>query len=91
MSNAIAATNKSAKAPYVGLRPFNRQDRDIFFGRERDAHFLLDKIFASNLTLLYGQSGSGKTSLLRALVIPQLEEQEDAIVAYFDAWTSAHA
>src|SRR5262245_2837069 len=73
-------------APYVGLRPFEREERGVFFGRDRDARFLADKIFSARLTLLYSQSGLGKSSLLRALVIPLLE-QDDACVVYFDAWS----
>ena len=73
------------EAPYVGLRPYEPHERGIFFGRDQDAQFLSDKVFASRLTLFYGQSGLGKSSLLRALVIPALE-QDDAHVVYFDSW-----
>ncbi|MBV8631131.1 MAG: hypothetical protein JOZ83_09430, partial [Silvibacterium sp.] len=45
------------KAPYVGLRPFERAERIIFFGRELDAVYLKDKIFSARLTLLYAPSG----------------------------------
>jgi len=74
-----------ASGPYVGLRPFESEERDRFFGREQDASFLCDKILTARLTILYAQSGLGKSSLLKALVIPQLEESA-AIVTYFDAW-----
>lgn len=76
------------KAPYVGLRPFDRSEKDIFFGRNRDAQFLSDKIFSSRLTLLYAKSGVGKSSILRTLVIPLIEDQH-ARVVYFDACGSA--
>lgn len=72
--------------PYVGLRPFERDEHAIFRGRDRDAQFFCDKVFAARLTLLYGGSGLGKSSLLRALIIPRFEEEEDAQVLYFDAW-----
>jgi len=72
--------------PYVGLRPFERNEKDIFLGRGAEALFLSDKIFSSNLTLLFAASGVGKSSLLRALVIPKLEE-EHAWVFYFDSWS----
>ncbi|HTD55637.1 MAG TPA: hypothetical protein VK670_09655, partial [Silvibacterium sp.] len=74
------------RAPYVGLRPFERDERAIFFGRELDAEFLKDKIFSARLTLLYAPSGVGKSSILRTLVAPALEEQH-AWVKYFDNWT----
>lgn len=72
--------------PYVGLRPFERDEQSIFFGRHRDADFLRDKIFSARLTLLYAPSGVGKSSILRTLVAPALEKQ-NAWVQYFDNWS----
>ncbi|MFV1958444.1 MAG: hypothetical protein ACC662_03420, partial [Planctomycetota bacterium] len=83
---AAAQTVARPKVPYVGLRPFERSEEDLFFGRERDASILSNKILSSRLTILYAQSGHGKSSLLRALVIPRIEA-EDCVVLYFDAWT----
>jgi len=74
--------------PYVGLRPFEPHERDRFFGRERDAQILCDRILSTRLTILYALSGLGKSSLLRALVIPKLEENH-AWVFYFDNWSHA--
>lgn len=82
-------TNKekpSLSDPYVGLRPFERSERSLFFGRDKEAQFLRDKIFSSKLTLLFAGSGVGKSSLLKAVVIPQLEE-EHSWVFYFDSWS----
>ncbi len=76
----------ASTSPYVGLRPYDRRDRHLFHGREHDALLLTNKIFATPLTLFYAQSGFGKSSLLRALVIPKLED-DDAMVVYFDAWS----
>ncbi|MBW2159108.1 MAG: hypothetical protein JRH14_03955, partial [Deltaproteobacteria bacterium] len=84
VSEAPAQTRGSG--PYVGLRPFEEDERDLFFGRDRDARFVCDKVHSSRLTLLYAQSGTGKTSLLRAIVRSQLE-QEDMLVISYDDWT----
>lgn len=59
--------------PYVGPRPFVREDASVFFGRDREAKELLSLIIAHPVVLLYSQSGAGKTSLLNARVIPLLE------------------
>ena len=75
------------EGPYVGLRPFERTEQAIFFGRAMDAGFLKDKIFSARLTLLYAPSGVGKSSILRTLVTPALEEQH-AWVKYVDNWTA---
>jgi len=61
--------------PYVGPRPFEWQDRDLFFGRDREASEVLSLVIAHRALLLYAQSGSGKTSLLNARLIPLLEEE----------------
>lgn len=84
VSEAPAQTRGSG--PYVGLRPFEEDERDLFFGRDRDARFVCDKVHSSRLTLLYAQSGTGKTSLLRAIVRSQLEEEEMLVISY-DDWT----
>lgn len=73
--------------PFVGLKPYTEAERDRFFGRERDAQLLINKLFSHPLTLLYAPSGVGKTSLLRALVIPSLRAEE-AQVVYYDRWNT---
>ncbi len=65
--------------PYVGPRPFTRREGSLFFGRDREASELLSLIIAHPVVLLYAQSGAGKTSLLNANVIPQLEKRYSQI------------
>ena len=62
-------------SPFVGPRPFETEDRDRFFGRTRELEELLSLIIAHRAVLVYAQSGAGKTSLLKAGVIPRLKEQ----------------
>lgn len=62
-------------SPFVGPRPFETEDRERFFGRTRELEELLSLIIAHRAVLVYAQSGAGKTSLLKAGVIPRLEEQ----------------
>ena len=61
---------------YVGPQPFEQKDRDIFFGRDREARDLLSLVIAHNLVLVYAQSGAGKTSLINAGLIPLLKEKQ---------------
>jgi Novel STAND NTPase 1 len=72
-------------APYVGMRPFEENEQSIFFGRDRDATLLANKVFSARLTVLYGPSGIGKSSILRTLLVPNLEKEE-ARTIYFDDW-----
>ena len=62
-------------SPFVGPRPFETEDRDRFFGRTRELEELLSLIIAHRAILVYAQSGAGKTSLLKAGVIPRLVQQ----------------
>jgi WD40 repeat protein len=63
--------------PYVGPRPFKREDRDIFFGRYRETLELTSLIKAHPEVLMYAQSGAGKTSLIDAQLIPTLQIEEE--------------
>ena len=62
--------------PYLGPRPYERADRPLFFGREREVRELLSLVVARRVVLLYASSGAGKTSLLNAGLLPLLEEEE---------------
>lgn len=66
----------SRREPYVGPRPFKREDQNFFFGRDDESNDLVSLITAHPVVLLYAQSGAGKTSLLNARVIPLLEQEE---------------
>ncbi|MGC5010398.1 hypothetical protein ACLQ2R_06495 [Streptosporangium sp. DT93] len=59
--------------PYVGLRAFRRRDDAKFFGRTRESYQVADLWQGGRLTVLYGPSGVGKTSLLQAGVLPLLD------------------
>lgn len=61
-------------SPYKGLNRFNASDRDRFYGRDKLIRRLLDAINGSGLTLVAGASGSGKSSVIRAGVIPELKQ-----------------
>lgn len=64
------------KEPYVGPLPFEEKDEDIFFGREQETSELISLIVAHPLLLLYSQSGAGKTSLLKASLLPLLKKRK---------------
>jgi WD40 repeat protein len=51
-------------SPFKFLDSYDKNDAKRFFGRERETAQLYNAVFASNLTLLYGGSGTGKTSLI---------------------------
>ncbi len=51
-------------SPFVFLDPYERKDNYRYFGREKETAQLYNAVFAANLTLLYGGSGVGKSSLV---------------------------
>jgi len=63
-------------SPYRGLSPFenNELDSNLFFGRDQLILRLMQKLTNRNLVLLLGASGSGKSSIIKAGLIPQLRE-----------------
>jgi hypothetical protein len=80
-----------ARSPYVGLTAYGEADADRMFGRRRDAGLVADHARSARLTLVYGPSGVGKSSLLRAGVIPRLREGAERLnrtlaVAYLSSW-----
>ena len=80
-------TNSSSNfCPYKGLQPYTAADRAYFFGRERDQEIIASNLYAAPLTILYGASGVGKTSVLLAGVVPQLRQTPRLAVVVFRAW-----
>lgn len=53
------------KYPFKFLDAYAKEDKDIFFGREEEEEELYRLVFETNLLLVYGASGTGKTSLIR--------------------------
>jgi WD40 repeat protein len=85
MNLALAAP----PCPYKGLTPFEDSDLDalLFFGRERESEVISANLIASRITILYGPSGVGKSSVLRAGVAHRLRQEREAEVIVFSTWT----
>ncbi len=66
---------KRPARPFPGLRPFEAHEWSIFFGRERMIDDVIDRLARNRLVLIHGASGSGKSSLVRAGVMPKLARQ----------------
>jgi WD40 repeat protein len=75
--------------PYKGLQPYTEADRAFFFGRERDSEIIASNLYASPLTVLYGESGVGKSSVLLAGVVPLLRQTPSVAVVVFRQWQDA--
>jgi WD40 repeat protein len=78
------------ESPYKGLNAFDDSEFDalLFFGRERETEIVVANLIASRLTVLYGPSGVGKSSLLRAAVARSLRAlPEEPLVVVFSTWS----
>jgi WD40 repeat protein len=77
-------------SPFKGLSAFDDSELDalLFFGREREREIVVANLIASRLTVLYGPSGVGKSSLLRAAVARSLRQlPEEPLVVVFSRWS----
>jgi hypothetical protein len=96
--NALSSrpTSPLPGSPYKGLVPYAEEDAPFFFGRDAEQELILANLVASRLTLVFGASGVGKSSLLSAGVGHRLREHArqnlrragtpQAAVIVFNSW-----
>jgi len=77
-----AAAVQDERSPFVGLRHFEEQDAALFFGREDEVGGFVERLRSQTVLSITGPSGAGKTSFIRAGVLPRLREQ--------GRWTALH-
>jgi hypothetical protein len=64
----------SPDSPWLGLDPFTEEVCEYFFGRDGEANDLFQRVVNKPLTILFGRSGLGKTSILQAALVPRLRD-----------------
>ncbi|RKH54279.1 protein kinase [Corallococcus sp. AB050B] len=72
LERSISPAPLAAGNPYRGLAPFAAEHRSLFFGREGDIRAVLERLRTRPLVLVAGDSGTGKSSLCRAGVLPRV-------------------
>ena len=92
-----AAGVSSRRSPYQGLVPYTETDAEWFFGRDEWIEVVRSNLRAYRIAVLYGASGVGKSSLLRAGLMRRLGDEARANVdeaggpgllpVYFSAWS----
>ncbi|HWT00508.1 MAG TPA: TIR domain-containing protein [Pyrinomonadaceae bacterium] len=70
-------------SPYRGLQAFDEEHAEFFFGRDADIQRLVEKLKTTRLLAVVGPSGSGKSSLVRAGLLPALKR---GALPGSDAW-----
>lgn len=74
-SNGIAAATLDPENPWLGLFSYTEETRAYFHGRDEETAELARRVQRKLLSVLFGQSGLGKTSLLRAGLVPRLRAE----------------
>jgi hypothetical protein len=68
----LLSPNEIRRSPFPGLRPFRTSEFELFKGRSGQAEELISRLSVNKFLAVIGSSGTGKSSLVRAGVIPQL-------------------
>lgn len=72
--------NSSRKSPFVGLTPYSDSDYEFFYGREEEVGGILKLLHNQQVTIIYGKSGAGKTSIIKAGLEPRLRNDGYKVV-----------
>ncbi|MFI5457196.1 MAG: NACHT and WD repeat domain-containing protein [Isosphaerales bacterium] len=73
MTPLLPAPLRRTGCPYPGLRPYLRDETDLFFGRDEQVAQVLGRLHEARFLAVVGTSGCGKSSLVYAGIIPALE------------------
>src|SRR5665647_3873148 len=73
-STTIELLKKPDASLFIGLQSYSEAQSDIFYGRDEEIDRLTNLVKANTLTIVFGKSGTGKTSLLNAGVFPRVRK-----------------
>ena len=67
---------------FIGIRPFEENEKDLFFERAESVDVIINSLKTNKTTLVHSTAGVGKTSILKAGVLPILHKQINSKVIY---------
>ena len=82
VASRAGTLQEAPECPYKGLEAYTEADSDYFFARDSAPDLVVANLMASRLTVLYGPSGVGKSSLLQAGVLPLLRKTSEGAFSY---------
>jgi hypothetical protein len=68
------------KVPFKFLDSYTFEDRDIFFGRDNEINEIYRKFFSHNLFVIYGKSGTGKSSLINCGLMAKIPPEDCLLI-----------
>lgn len=74
MPTEILAPSSKSDSLFIGLESYTEAQSNIFYGRDEEIDKLTNLVKSNTLTIVFGKSGTGKTSLLNAGVFPKLRK-----------------
>jgi CHASE2 domain-containing sensor protein len=78
---AFHPASPARQSPYQGIVPYSEADAEWFFGRDESREIVIDNLRAYRVSVFFGESGVGKTSVLRASVLPRLRAEAERTLA----------
>lgn len=75
MSTSTTELMPKTSSLFLGLQSYSEAQSDIFYGRKEETDHLTNLVNSNTLTIVFGKSGTGKTSLLNAGVFPRLRKE----------------
>ncbi|MEO1654955.1 MAG: High-affnity carbon uptake protein Hat/HatR, partial [Bacteroidota bacterium] len=76
---AHESSTQQRSNPFPGLRPFHREEKDLYFGRDNQVKEVLDKLMRHRFVAIIGVSGIGKSSFIYCGILPKLEEAQESL------------
>ena len=67
---------KVIRQPFKFLDSYTREDKNIFFGRENETDEIFRKFYSGKLLLVYGKSGTGKSSIINCGLISKIPQED---------------
>ncbi|CAN5810833.1 hypothetical protein BH11BAC3_BH11BAC3_05670 [soil metagenome] len=74
MASSLTTADEQTALSFMGLKSYTEEEANSFFGRDTEIEKLTALIYSNTLTIVFGKSGTGKTSLLNAGVFPRLHK-----------------
>jgi hypothetical protein len=72
---SVEVSSERIISPFKQLQSYTEDDSKVFFGRKNELDALMDRIYMYGIVGLFGESGTGKTSLIRAGLVPTLRQE----------------